>query len=113
MSKPVLVGRLVDYGKEFPYPYTDEQERQILAERKREQERASREEFEQLKAMARKAFAGTHQLEDRAKGVALAWSREYMIHPEQIENMGFEHKPVLVALCGMLRSLRIREAMSR
>lgn len=108
MSDPKLVGALVDYGKAFPYPFSDAQDRAFRATRERDQAARERVDFEHLQTMAGKAFRGVYG--EAAKGVAADWSRLYAIRSDQIDGLGFQHKPALEALRVALRKVPERSS---
>ena len=108
MSEPKLIGDVlggIDYAKAFPYPYTEEQNQQFMRENEREAQRREALDFEHLKSG--KAFRGVYG--ENCKGIALAWSRDYAIRPEQIDGLHFQHKPALEALRRMLSSIPDRD----
>jgi hypothetical protein len=99
MSKPVLIGALVDYGKAFPYPYTDEQSDRFRRQNEMDRKQAETEDLEHLRSMANKALSGVYGASSKA--VALAWCRDIYGQPETVA--GIATRPDLEALRSMLR----------
>lgn len=103
MSEPKLLGSLMDYGAEFPYPFTEAESQAFKRAQEREQAEREREDFDHLKTMAGKAFRGIYG--ESAKGIAVDWSQYHGIRQEQIDGLHAQHKPALEALRVALRKV--------
>jgi hypothetical protein len=100
MSEPKLLGSLVDYGRTFPYPYTDEQDRQFRRERVQQQAEAAEQDLGDLRSMAGKAFRGVYG--ETSKGVAIEWARFNSIPPDRVDQA---HRVPLEELRKLLRKV--------
>lgn len=100
MSKPTLIGQLVDYGREFPYPYTDEQDMQFRRERVKQQAEAAEQDLTDLRSMAGKALRGVYG--ETSKGVAIEWARFNSIPPDRVDQA---HRVPLEELRRLLRKV--------
>ena len=106
MSEPKLIGGLLDYAAEFPYPFSDEEDRRFRRERVQAEVKRAEEDLADLRSMCAKAVAGVYGAS--AKAVALAWCEDLCGRPETVA--GLARREDLEALRLALRKVPDRQS---
>lgn len=106
MSEPKLIGGLLDYAAEFPYPFSDEEDRRFRKERVRAEVERAEQDLADLRSMCSKALAGVYGAS--AKAVAMAWCDDICARAETVA--GLARREDLEALRVALRKVPDRQS---